>query len=54
MINLYSTTITDQAIDNVVNTLKSTLISAGRKAQDFEDMLSEKYGFKKECQLNTP
>lgn len=53
MINLYSTTITDQAIDNVVNTLKSTLISAGRKAQDFEDMLSEKYGFKNSISVNS-
>lgn len=53
MINLYSTTITKQGIQNVLETLESTLISAGNKAQLFEELLSEKYGFKNATTVNS-
>jgi perosamine synthetase len=53
MINLYSTTVTQQGIQNVLETLKSTLISAGTKAQEFEELLSKKYGFKNSITLNS-
>ena len=53
MINLHSTTITEQGIQNVLETLRSTFISAGKKAQEFEKILSDKYGFKNPISLNS-
>lgn len=53
MINLYSTTISKEGINYVVETLKSTNISAGRKCQEFEDILSIKYGFQNPITLNS-
>lgn len=38
-INMYNTTISDGVIDLVTNTLKSTFISAGKKAEQFESDL---------------
>ena len=45
MINLHSTTITEEGIGNVLEVLKSTHISAGKRAQEFENILSNKYSF---------
>ena len=53
MINLYSTTITKEGINNVLETLHSTNISAGKRAQEFENMLSNKYGFQNPITLNS-
>ena len=39
-INFYTTTIEQESIDNVIETLKSTMISAGKKSDDFEKELS--------------
>jgi perosamine synthetase len=53
MINLYSTTITQQGIDNVLETLKSTHISAGKRSQEFENILSDKYKFNNPITVNS-
>jgi perosamine synthetase len=53
MINLHSTTITQQGIDNVIETLKTTQVSAGKKAQEFENLLSSKYGFPNSITVNS-
>ena len=53
MINLHSTTITEQGIQNVLETLRSTFISAGKKSQEFEKILSDKYGFENPISLNS-
>lgn len=53
MINLHSTTITQQGIDNVLETLKTTHVSAGKKAQEFENLLSNKYGFPNPVTVNS-
>jgi perosamine synthetase len=53
MINLHSTTITTEGIKNVIETLKTTQISAGKKAQEFEKCLNHKYGFPNPVSLNS-
>lgn len=53
MINLHSTTITQQGIDNVLDTLKTTHVSAGKKAQEFENLLSNKYEFSNPITVNS-
>ncbi len=53
MINLHSTTITQQGIDNVLETLKTTHVSAGKKAQEFENLLSQKWGFENPITVNS-
>lgn len=53
MINLHSTTITQQGIDNVLETLKTTHVSAGKKAHLFETLLNEKYGFPNPITVNS-
>lgn len=49
----FSTTITKEAIEMVNNTLLSTIVSAGKKADLFEQKLSEKYGFPNPVTLNS-
>lgn len=53
MINLHSTTITEDGIKNVIETLKSTHVSAGKKAQEFEEILSHRYGFPNPVTVNS-
>lgn len=53
MINLHSTTITQDGIDLVLETLRLTHISAGKKANLFEQMISEKYGFENTISINS-
>lgn len=50
--NLFSTTITPEAIEEVNNTLKSGMISAGKKAEEFEKLLAER-GLKNPVTVNS-
>lgn len=53
MINLHSTTITQEGIDLVLKSLKSTHVSAGKMAAEFERMLGSKYGFPNPITVNS-
>jgi perosamine synthetase len=53
MINLHSTTITQRGIDLVMQTLKSTHVSAGKMAARFEEELGSKYGFPNPITVNS-
>lgn len=51
-INFFNTTVTESSIDYVTETLKSTIISAGKKADLFEQKLVE-YGLSNPVTLNS-
>lgn len=51
--NLHSTTITESGIENVLHTLRTTHISAGKKASEFENLLKEKYNFPNPITVNS-
>lgn len=53
MINLHSTTISQEGIDLVMQTLKSTHVSAGKMAARFEEELGYKYGFPNPITVNS-
>ena len=53
MINLHSTTITQEGIDLVMQALKSTHVSAGKMATRFEEALGSKYGFPNPITVNS-
>jgi len=50
---LHTTTITEKAKQYAIETLNSTFVSAGKKADSFEMELSKKYGFKNPITLNS-
>ena len=51
--DFFSTTISEKSIDYVNDVLKSTMISAGKRADQFEIELSKKYGFLNPVTLNS-
>ena len=51
--DFFSTTISEESIKIVNETLQSTVISAGKKADLFEQKLSEKYSFPNTVSLNS-
>jgi len=51
--DFFSTTISEKSIEYVNDILKSTMISAGKRADQFEVELSKKYGFLNPITLNS-
>jgi perosamine synthetase len=51
--NFFSTTISDESINLVNDSLKTTFISAGKMADKFEELLSNKFGFNNPITLNS-
>jgi perosamine synthetase len=51
--DFFSTTISQQAIDNVNNVLSTTHISAGKQAKKFEEALFDRFGFPNPITLNS-
>ena len=49
----FSTTISEESINLTIETLKSTMISAGKKADLFEEKLSKKFNFPNPVTLNS-
>jgi perosamine synthetase len=51
--DFFSTTISDKSIQNVINVLSTTMISAGKMADRFESELNKKFNFNNSITLNS-